>query len=248
MQACVHLLNYAATHPEAVVRYHASDMILHIASDASYLSEPKARSRIGGYYFLDGKDNPDPNSNPPKLNGAIHVECRILKTVVSSAAEAETAALFHNGQEGASIRTTLTEMGHPQGPTPIACDNTVATGIANDTVKTKRTKAMDMRYYWVRDRTRQGQFRVHWKPGDSNAADYFTKHHPPSHHKEMRPTYLQVAKATMSSKPDREGVLIPDSGLSSPAPESLVNQPQIPTGSARAHTSDKSEKPNSCTT
>jgi hypothetical protein len=32
------LLDYLATHPDAAIRYHASDMILHIHSDASYLS------------------------------------------------------------------------------------------------------------------------------------------------------------------------------------------------------------------
>jgi hypothetical protein len=31
------LLDYLATHPDATIRYHASDMILHIHSDASYL-------------------------------------------------------------------------------------------------------------------------------------------------------------------------------------------------------------------
>ena len=33
------LLNYANTHPDDKIRYTASDMILHIHSDASYLSE-----------------------------------------------------------------------------------------------------------------------------------------------------------------------------------------------------------------
>jgi hypothetical protein len=41
------LLNYCATHPEATLRYHASDMILNIKSDASYLSEREAKSRAG---------------------------------------------------------------------------------------------------------------------------------------------------------------------------------------------------------
>ena len=191
MKDLVHLLNYAATYPEAKVRFHASQMILHIHSDASCLSEPHAKSRVGGHYFLDGKDDPH---QAPTHNGGIHIESRILRPVMASAAEAETAALFHNGQEGAAIRNILEEMGHPQpGPTPIQCDNTVATGIANDTVKAKRTKAMDMRFYWIKDRIRQGQFRVHWKPGTDNKADYHTKHHPPSHHKQVRPTYLHVA-------------------------------------------------------
>jgi hypothetical protein len=33
------LLNYAARHPDAVLYYHARNMVLHVHSDASYLSE-----------------------------------------------------------------------------------------------------------------------------------------------------------------------------------------------------------------
>ena len=50
--------------------------------------------------------------------------------------------------------------------------------------------AMDMRYYWVRDRVRQGQFHIYWGRGKDNLADYFTKHHPASHHRAVRPLYL----------------------------------------------------------
>eukprot|EP00978_Attheya_sp_CCMP212_P011080 scaffold27074_cov32-Attheya_sp.AAC.2 len=45
---------------------------------------------------------------------------------------------------------------------------------------------MDMRFYWVQNRVRQGHFNVYWRPGSTNLADYFTKHHPPSHHRQMR--------------------------------------------------------------
>ena len=107
MEAAVHLLNCAATHPDAKVRFHASDMVPHIHSDASYLSEPEAKSRVGGYFFLGGKDNPDPNSEPPAINGAIHVESSIMRNVMSSAAEAETGGLFVNGQAGQPIQVTL---------------------------------------------------------------------------------------------------------------------------------------------
>jgi hypothetical protein len=34
------MLDYLATHPDATIRYHASDMILHIHSDASYSRSP----------------------------------------------------------------------------------------------------------------------------------------------------------------------------------------------------------------
>ena len=46
------LLDYLSTHPDATLRYWASDMILNIHSDASYLSEAKAKSQVAGYYFM----------------------------------------------------------------------------------------------------------------------------------------------------------------------------------------------------
>jgi hypothetical protein len=58
MQAATNqLLDYLATHPDAATRYHASDMILHIHSDASYLSVSNVLSRLGGLFFL-GKNPP----------------------------------------------------------------------------------------------------------------------------------------------------------------------------------------------
>jgi hypothetical protein len=76
------LLDYLATHPDATITYHASDMILHIHSDASYLSVSNARSRLGGLFFLGNK--------PPKhdtLNGSILNVASVIKNVVASAAE-----------------------------------------------------------------------------------------------------------------------------------------------------------------
>ncbi len=46
------LLDYIASQEDAVLTYQASDMILAIYSDASYLSEAMARSRAGGHHFL----------------------------------------------------------------------------------------------------------------------------------------------------------------------------------------------------
>ena len=46
----VWILNYAVTHPDATINYHASDMILHVASDASYICEEQACTRSGGHF------------------------------------------------------------------------------------------------------------------------------------------------------------------------------------------------------
>ena len=64
MSAANMLLDYAASNPIAKIRYHASDMQLHTHSDASYLSEPKARSREAGFFFLSDRLS-DPKSPPP---------------------------------------------------------------------------------------------------------------------------------------------------------------------------------------
>ncbi|KAI2502091.1 Reverse transcriptase (RNA-dependent DNA polymerase) [Fragilaria crotonensis] len=182
------LLNSCASHPDATVRFTASDMILAVESDASYLSVVKGRPRSAGCFFLTNK--PLLPDGPYKPNGAVHVLCYIMREVLSSAAEAKLGALFHNGKEACPLRIALEEMGHPQPATPMATDNSTASGIATDTVKQKRSKAIDMRFYWIRDRVRQGQFQIYWSKGTTNRADYFSKHHPASHHQAIRSTYL----------------------------------------------------------
>ena len=194
MKDVTHLLNYCATHPNAIIRYKKSDMILHVESDASYLSEQNARSRVAGYYYLSNNtvNNTafDDSAYVAMPNGPIHVLCHLMKEVLSSAAEAELAGLFHNAKEACPMRITLEELGHPQPPTPLQTDNSTACGIANDTVKQRRSKAIDMRFYWIRDRVRQNQFFIYWRKGSINLADYFTKHHAPVHHIAQRHNIL----------------------------------------------------------
>jgi hypothetical protein len=103
MQAATNqLLDYLATHPDATIRYHASNMILHIHSDASYLSVSNARSHLRGLCFL-GKKSPEHNM----LNRSILNVASVIKNVVVSAAESEVGACFHNAQSGAPLRVTL---------------------------------------------------------------------------------------------------------------------------------------------
>jgi hypothetical protein len=178
----IKLLNYCNTHPETKIRYHASDMILHIHSDASYLSENEAKSRAGGLFYMGS----DTKTNKKLTNWEILIISKVLKHVMSSAAEAEIGAVFINAKEGAVLRTTLEELGHPQPPTPMETDNTTAIGYSNGTIKQKHTKTMDMRFYWIKDRVKQGQFNVFWGPGYQDLPDYFTKHHSLPHQKNAR--------------------------------------------------------------
>ena len=171
-------------------------MVLWVHSDASYLSCPKSRSRAGGMHFLSEKPaSPNnPANSGPTLNGIVYVVCKILRSIMASAAEAELGALFLNCQEVVPIWITLEEMGPAQPPTPVQVDNSTAFGIATGKIKKLKSKAMDMRFYWIRDISNQDQFNIYWKPGSTNRGDYFTKHFPPAHHSTVSPMYLHVAK------------------------------------------------------
>jgi hypothetical protein len=192
----IKLLNYCNTHPETKIRYHASDMILFIHSDASYLSEIEAKSRAGRFFYMGNSSN-----TAKKLtNGEILIISTVLKHVMSSAAEADIGAVFINAKEGVVLRTTLQELGNPQPPTPLETDNTTATVYSNGTIKQKCTKAMDMHFYWIKYRVKQGKFNVYWGPGYQTLADYFTKHHSPAHHKKMQEIYINASEQPINRK------------------------------------------------
>ena len=96
-----------------------------------------AKIRIAGSCIL--------STRPPSLlstitrqhNAPILVECKTLRHVVTSAAEAETGALFHNGQNIIAIRRILNVLNHPQPPTPLKTDIITAYGYAQTNIKIK---------------------------------------------------------------------------------------------------------------
>ncbi len=124
--------DYMWTHPDAITRYHTSDMILNVHSDTLYLSAPKHCSHAGGYFFIRSISH---DGDPTKLNGAIHITCTSLKLVATSAAEAELGALFLNMQEAKVLHLILAELGYPKLPTPMHIENTTTVGIVNNKIK-----------------------------------------------------------------------------------------------------------------
>jgi hypothetical protein len=173
-----------ATQEDAVLTYQVSDMVLAIHSDVLYLSEPKSRSRTGGHMFIAGKDE------IPINNGAVLNILQIIRAVMSSTAEAELGALFINAKTSVSMQQTLIKLGHPQPRTPIQTDNATAHALLTNKILPKAFKAMDTRFHWLRCCDAQDQFHYYWQPGTQNLADYFTKHHPATHHKSVCPTIL----------------------------------------------------------
>ena len=89
----------------------------------------------------------------------------MIDVVVSSVFEAEYAALFMNARNSIYLRNILKDLGYPQPLTIILCDNKCAVGIATNTAQAKRSKAIDMRWHWIRDQVRQGVFDIYWREG-----------------------------------------------------------------------------------
>ena len=101
-----------------------------------------------------------------------------------------SSSTYIMAREAVYIRIILEELGHKQPPTPLQTDNAMAEAVINGKVQPKRTKAMDMRFHWLRDRECQEQFRIYWRPGKLNYADYWTKHHAATHHQNVRKEFL----------------------------------------------------------
>ena len=201
LEKAKYFLDYVATHPDAVLTYRKSNMVLAIHSDASYLTEPKARSRAGGHFYMSN------NAKVPPNNGAILNIAQIIRNVMTSAADAEIGALFINTRQAIPAKYQLEEMGHKQPATPVQTDNTTALGFVTKNLNPKATKSTDMQHWYLRDKEDQKQFRYYWSAGKGNDADYQTKHFCSAHHQQVRPRFLTPSKvlnalrASLGKKP-----------------------------------------------
>jgi hypothetical protein len=192
------LLQYVSCHQNQGIRFHASNMQLQIQSDASYLCRTKARSVLGGLHYL---------GTTTLINGPFFCTSKTISCVVSSAAEAELGAAFQNAQKGAQFRNTLTELGYPQHPTTILVDNTVAEGLATDTINAKRSKSMDVRFFWLRDRIQKAQFFIRHLPGRWNISDFFTKPLPKEKFEQFAPFIIVTVDPLVKKSQQRTVVM-----------------------------------------
>ena len=85
---------------------------------------------------------------------------------MSSATEAGLAGLYIMARKAVYIRIILKELGHKQPPTLLQTNNVMADAIINGKIKPKQTKAMDMRFNWLRDFKCQQQFQIYWQPAN----------------------------------------------------------------------------------
>ena len=108
VEAIRQLLNYVAKHLNTIMHYAASDMILYIYSNTSFLFKQNSKSHVGSHYYLTSTNTTAPS------NGDVHTLSAIIKYVVSSVAKAKLAAFFYDCKNAIPLCITLEEIGHRQ--------------------------------------------------------------------------------------------------------------------------------------
>ena len=86
---------------------------------------------------------------------------------MTSATEAETGTLHHNGIYSFPIQITLTDLKHPQGLTYFRTDINTAKGFLKSTIRKKRSKSWNMKYHLIKHKIKDF-FEVHWDKGTNN--------------------------------------------------------------------------------
>ena len=114
-------------------------------------------------------------------------------------------------------------MGHQQGPTPIKTGNAAAQGILTGSMEAKYLTGAGMRLNWVEDRVEQGQHGACWGPAATNLADYPAKHHPPTHHRTVRPICTHQAEHSPTTM---QGCVNALEGLAATRHESPADKPK----------------------
>ena len=119
-------------------------MVLHVDSDAEYLTIPEARSFYAVHFYLSDWPSPNPMKPNPKRNGPMHTQCKTIHIVVFSVVEAETCVTFNNIQIDIGMRPALILLDYKQPATPLKTENSTTEGFLNLYMKPKRSKTWNM--------------------------------------------------------------------------------------------------------
>jgi hypothetical protein len=145
-------------------------MFLAVLSDASYLSRPHARSVTSSFHYLSRVPLSGlPADAPTFVNGPLSCHFNVIPVVCFSVQEAEYAGFFAAARLADEERRILHNLGYPQPPTLLLCDNECAVGLVTKTMTPRLSKSIDMRFHWLQDRIQRGQLRVQHVAGDVNA-------------------------------------------------------------------------------
>ena len=98
-------------------------MVLHVDSDAVYITMPESIMFSTGHFYLIDWPSPNPIKHNPKINGPIHTECKTIRNFLYSAAEVESCENFNSGKKVINMKPALIILDHKKPAKPIKSDN-----------------------------------------------------------------------------------------------------------------------------
>jgi hypothetical protein len=132
-------------------------------SDSDWAGEQNTRRSVSGYCFTF-------------CGAATSWSSKKQQTIALSSTEAEYMAMTHAGKEATFLQNIYGEVGIPTPlPTPLLVDNQSAIALAENPIFHARTKHIDVRHHWIREKIESGQLELEYVPTADQVADIFTK-------------------------------------------------------------------------
>lgn len=161
--AAKHVLRYLKNKTDSKLTFKANTENLICFTDADWGSDANDRKSYTGYVLFMG-------------GGPIAWESRKQSVVALSSMEAEYIALCQGTKEVCFHRGLLQELGfNESNPTTILCDNQGAQFLVKNPTVQKKSKHIDIRYHYVREKYDQKAVDIKYVTSGENAADIFTK-------------------------------------------------------------------------
>ena len=162
-KACSRVLNYLHTFPGLGIRFQAGTLQLHAYTDSDWAACLRTRRSVSGnVVFMAG--------------GPVTWVSKLQPIVATSSMEAEYISAYFVVQEVTWLRDTLHEL-NPLGsePTLVFIDNTSARTLAQNPVFHARSKHINVKFNWLREKVCEGAIRLEYVASADQTADIMTK-------------------------------------------------------------------------
>lgn len=164
IQIAKKLLRYLSGKSNIKINFPSSHLpiVLEGFADADYAESNDRRSTTSYIFTIN--------------QGAVSWKSRLQRSTALSSTKSEYMSYSDATTEAIYIRQLLSNMGHPQtSPTIIFVDNQSAIALAQNPIHHQRSKHIDVRYHFIREKIKEGQIELRYLPGNQQPADMLTK-------------------------------------------------------------------------